>query len=152
MDFHENMTTEEIANKIFCDDIKPAKSIQLIYPEANIKEIFQQLMVIFTIGMKIYHGDEYGNVDLSKISDQQFKRIMQYFASFGIKLICEIRQNSENEEYIKHIDESNSLPPLESNNNNNNNRQQSDENLNDYFLTLKTEYLIYKVSFDFLYA
>ena len=128
------MTTEEIANKIFCDDIKPPKSIQLIYPDANVKEIFEQLMVIFTIGMKIYHGDDYGNVDLSKVSDNQFKRIIQYFASFGIRLICEIKKNSVT------IDESNNLPPVESKNN----------NLNDYFLRLKTKYLIYIVSFDFI--
>lgn len=138
MEFNENMTTEEIANKIFCDDIKPQKSIQLIYPDANVKEIFQQLMVIFTIGMKIYHGDEYGNVDLSQVSEKQFKRIMDYFASFGIKLICEIRQKSEN------IDESNNLLPLDSK------LKTNGDNLNDYILTLKTEYIIYKVSFDFL--
>ena len=145
-----NLSTEEIANKIFCDDIKPPRSIQLIYPDANVKEIFQQLMVIFTIGMKIYHGDNYGNVDLTQISEKQFKRIIDYFASFGIRLICEIRKNSINEEYIKHIDESNDLPPLDNNNISNNNSQNNGDNLNDYFLTLKTDYLIYKISFDFL--
>ena len=68
-----------------------------------------------------------------------------------IKEMQEVQKDIEqNEEYIKHIDESSSLPPLESKNNNNNNRQQNEENLNDYFLTLKTAYLIYKVSFDFL--
>ena len=72
----------------------------------NIKELFQQLIVIFTIGMKIFHGDSTGNVDLSKVTENQFKRIIIYFASFGIKLICDTRQNSENEEYIKQIDES----------------------------------------------
>ena len=47
-----NLSTEEIANKIFCDDIKPPRSIQLIYSDANVK------LNISTANGYIYNRDE----------------------------------------------------------------------------------------------
>lgn len=109
----------ELAHVIFSKPPKNPNSIQLDFsdfisndqsndPSSNLeeypsdpsKELFQQLLMIFTEGMKYFYGDKNGKVDLSTITQNDFDKINKYFNSFGFKIFYNILPiNSDNDTY-----------------------------------------------------
>ena len=51
------------------------------------KHIFEQLLQIFTDGMKYLYGDSSGKVNVSKLEIKSIIKMKEYFESFGIELI-----------------------------------------------------------------
>lgn len=86
----------EIAHKLFREPLKSPGSIQIEFSHEgeNItsKDIFSQLIIIFNEGMKYFFGDQYGKVDLSKLTQQDFYKINEYFNSFGFEIHYDIKE------------------------------------------------------------
>ena len=128
---------KDIANNIFYNKIKPECSIQfyLDTDDNSIEDIFHMLLELFTEGMKILFSEDNKTVDLSKINNDQFNTISNYFKSFGFIIYYNIIPEIT-DEYINNLDE---LPDLNTPNK---------INLSDYFLRLKSNNINYKLSFD----
>ena len=75
---------------VFKNEPKPIKSINLEFETDNLKELFENLLDIFTQGMKIHYGNETGIVDLSSLTQDNIINFNKYFNSFGIKLLIDI--------------------------------------------------------------
>ena len=99
------MDLENLANKIFNDDVKPPKSITVSFENLeNIKELFEVLLLLFTRGMRMLFGRN-GIVKLDCVSEKDFFKMIRYFYSIGIKLIfhkfhIQQIQKMENEELM----------------------------------------------------
>lgn len=118
------------SEQLFNNPPKGPNQIQLeMFDESmTSEEIFQELLMIFTEGMKIKFGEN-DRVDLSKITENDFNLINEYFKSFGFNIFYDIK-------------------PL----NQDNRRQETDnlkENVNDYYFRLVSNNLVYYISFDF---
>lgn len=87
------MDIEDIANIIFTSAPKPSNTIMLdfseysdyndISAEKGAEYLFNELIILFTKGMKILFGDAEGKVDLAYLTDNDFDKISRYFKSFG---------------------------------------------------------------------
>lgn len=75
---------------VFKNDPKPIKSINLEFETDNLKELFENLLDIFTQGMKIHYGNDKGTVDLSSLTNDNIINFNKYFNSFGINLLIDI--------------------------------------------------------------
>ena len=79
--------------------IIPSPSSELLLtvttcPTDNLKDLFENLLDIFTNGMKIHYGNSDGTVDLSSLTQENIVNFNKYFNSFGISLIIQIDNNA----------------------------------------------------------
>lgn len=89
-------SANEIALKIFESSPKDPQSITFgISEEMDLKEIFEMLLMVFTEGMKIKHGDEDGKVDLNLLKERDFDKFKKYFISFGFNFKFKIYKPSQ---------------------------------------------------------
>ena len=76
---------------VFHGKPKSEKSIKLeLDPpgENNLnKHIFEQLLQIFTDGMKYLYSNDDGKVDISQLEIESILKMKEYFLSFGVELI-----------------------------------------------------------------
>ena len=76
---------------VFDGEPKSEKTIKLeLDPpgENNLnKHIFEQLLQIFTDGMKYLYSNDDGKVDISKLEIESILKMKEYFLSFGVELI-----------------------------------------------------------------
>ena len=119
----------EITHAIFSKLPNEPNSIHLDFTEFKLdsEALFKELLMMFTEGMKILHGDKNGKVDLTKLDENDFFKINQYFRSFGYKVSYNIKPIGYFEQ--SHLNEK--------------------KELKDHFLRLRTDNSIYIVSFDF---
>lgn len=86
----------EIARKLFREPLKQPNSIQIDFSgdgeNPSPKDILSQLIIIFNEGMKYFYGDQFGKVDLSKLTHQDFYKINEYFNSFGFQIHYDIKE------------------------------------------------------------
>jgi len=80
----------EIAYNIFSNELKDPNSIMLQFPDVDTKELIKLLMVVLTEGLKYFHGDNNGHVNLSLVTADDFKKINKYFNSFGFNVYYNI--------------------------------------------------------------
>lgn len=75
----------QFVETVFSEPPKEEGSIQLQLDmdEMTMKDTFEFLLVVFTNGLRMLYGDRHGKVDLTQLSDDQFKHSNKYFASFG---------------------------------------------------------------------
>lgn len=85
MDFTE-IDFETFLLDLFDNEPKNKNSILVNLDASDIVELFERLLSIFHNGSKILYGDEFGKVDLLKMSFEDFELINKYFNSFGIEL------------------------------------------------------------------
>ena len=78
---------------VFKNEPKPIKSINLEFETDNLKDLFENLLDIFTNGMKIHYGNVDGKVNLLSLTQDNISNFNKYFNSFGINLIIEIDNN-----------------------------------------------------------
>lgn len=88
----------DMTKKLFSSPIQDPNSFafQIVIPDdipENEKEkfCFEQLLLIFTEGMKHFYGDENDEVDLSKLSEKDFNKINDYFKSIGYEVHYQFR-------------------------------------------------------------
>lgn len=105
------MNISNLSRKIFLDDVKPLKSIQIEFDETeSTGELFKSLVSIFTEGMILLFGKQ-GKVDLNSVSNDNFLKMIQYFRSFGIQIfvhkfyikqIENMENNSSNNDLVQY--------------------------------------------------
>ncbi len=85
MDFTE-IDFETFLLDLFDNEPKDKNTILVNLDASDIVELFEKLLSIFHNGCKILFADEYGKVDLLKMSLEDFGLINKYFNSFGIEI------------------------------------------------------------------
>ena len=82
---------DSFINFVFDGEPKSEKTIKLeLDPpgENNLnKHIFEQLLQIFTDGMKYLYSNDDGKVDISQLEIESILKMKEYFLSFGVELI-----------------------------------------------------------------
>lgn len=73
----------DLAEKIFSKPPQDSNTIPLEIEDMDMGDLFEFLLIVFTNGLKYLHGDSNGKVDLSKLSEEQFGKVNQYFNSIG---------------------------------------------------------------------
>ena len=81
----KNIEPDNFISFIFNNSPKPQKSINLEFQKDNLKDLFEDLLDIFTQGMKIKYGEN-NKVNLSKLNENNIKEFNKYFNSFSINL------------------------------------------------------------------
>jgi len=160
----------QIVYKVFSGPVQPPHTYQIIFdpneidPRTNYTQyVFEQLILMFTEGLKIFYGQV--SIDISLISPPDFYKIQQHFHSMGFIINCEIEKILD-EEKLKLYLESGELPSFndESINDDSSNDYQgvhksssgqskietTGENLSDYRFTLIKGNDRYIISFDYL--
>jgi hypothetical protein len=77
---------------VFTDNAKPKNTIKLELEPSNPgnnfnKHVFEQLLQIFTDGMKHLYGGDDGKVDIATLEIDSIIKMKDYFDSFGVELI-----------------------------------------------------------------
>lgn len=83
MDYTLIKNPAELAEKLFSQPPQSSHSIPLEVEDMDMGDIFEFLLIVFTNGLKILHGDENGKVDLGQLSESQFDKVNEYFNSIG---------------------------------------------------------------------
>lgn len=85
---------DELILTLFNNPPKPANTFGVSFinkdNNTNLKEIFENLLILFTEGMKILFGSQ-GKVNLELLSEDDIKLFNKYMESIGLKLIIDIR-------------------------------------------------------------
>lgn len=132
----EEFDLEEIAEKIFSTEPQPKFSIQIQLENSNLKELFEAMLMLTTHGMKKIYGTEEGRVNLSELTQRDFRYFNRYLNSFGMLVNFEIENYDSQKDYdaIKYnkikIKSKTTLPELK-------------------FPMLQPNGLVYIISFDF---
>lgn len=83
-------TPEQIALKLFSNDVKPPNTIHLFIKDINNKiEIFEILLTILFDGLNIMLDGLY-NINHNDINNEHLEIINPWFESIGFKIIAEI--------------------------------------------------------------
>ena len=85
---------------VFTENPKPKKTIKLELEPPNHgnninKHIFEQLLQIFTDGMKHLYGDDEGKVDIVSLDIDLIIKMKEYFESFSVELIFNMYNQSD---------------------------------------------------------
>ena len=122
---------------------KNSIKLELSKPREDIKiglHIFQELLMIFTSGMKYLYANGKDTVNINELSMDDIKNIKKYLASIGFKAIIETFTIHKYLENMK-------LPNYFLN------QELIEDNtmLKDIYYEITTEeFMIYRISFDFL--
>ena len=102
------------------------------------KHIFEQLLQIFTDGMKYLYSDNYNKVDIASLEIDSILKMKEYFESFGVELIFNMYDQTN---YV--------LKPYIYNNPELYNKSKS---VNDFYYEIPLEknnkILVYRISFN----
>ena len=85
---------EDLIQNLFENEPQPIKSINVVFEDSDLKKLFESLLMIFTHGMKKHFGNSSGQVDLTKLTEDNIIFFNRYMNSFGIQLVIEIEQYS----------------------------------------------------------
>tara|TARA_B110000977_G_scaffold128745_1_gene164293 strand:+ start:3496 stop:3924 length:429 start_codon:yes stop_codon:yes gene_type:complete len=90
----EDGTHDEFIKYLFSQPPKEKKEISLELPLENSMKnvglhIFEQLLMIFTDGVKYFYGDN-NIVDINKLNKENIEKINKYFISFGYEIKIEV--------------------------------------------------------------
>ena len=122
---------------------KNSIKLELDPPEGNMKlglHIFQELLMIFTAGMKYFHKNNVVHLNINKINKEDLEEINQHFQSFGYNVnvekftVYDYLSNMKMPNYFKdkHLIKDNTL-------------------LKDIYYESLVEGYIYRVTFDFVH-
>lgn len=167
----EDHTLQSFVERVFNDEPKDPKTYSLSLdteftntPE-DLKTVFEALSTVFTLAMRLKHSNPVtGQVDLLQVTEAQFQKIREYFRSFGFDVFYEATPyttfdptaDQESADDLPSLDDisteaspatipdeatAKSLDELPSTN---------QDTLQDYFITLRTEKVKFKVWFQFL--
>jgi hypothetical protein len=84
----------EFIEYLFGSPPKPYNTIVLESPDDTSKNpglhIFEQLLMVFVDGLKYFHGDDQGKVNINQITDSDLSRMQEYFHSMGYESIVDV--------------------------------------------------------------
>ena len=86
---------DELAERVFRGEKKPASSIQIIGSFETRKDLFEALLMLFTKGMKILYGNKEGHVDLKCLTSVEFQEFKERFEILGITPIVKMYHVSD---------------------------------------------------------
>tara|TARA_B100000900_G_C20474350_1_gene672746 strand:- start:239 stop:673 length:435 start_codon:yes stop_codon:yes gene_type:complete len=94
-DVIEEENPDDFITYMFGSEPKPKDSIQLECPDIdegkNIHlHIFEQLLMIYVGGLKHLWSDEFGKVDLTKLTEENIKLMKSYFESINYKVSIDV--------------------------------------------------------------
>lgn len=75
------------SNNIFNESPKDPNSIQLELEDMDMGDLFEFLLIVFTNGLQQLYGNDDKKVDLSVMTEDQFKNMNAYFNSFGFDCV-----------------------------------------------------------------
>lgn len=103
----------------------------------NLKEVFENLLIIFTEGMKMLHGVN-DKVNLDLLTQEDIINFNKYMNSIGLNLIVDVRELVEgiNEDYSKFSYQKKNITDR--------------TKLNELKLPFMTQRKVYIISFDFI--
>lgn len=135
-----NVYIQDLVEQIFSEQPKGKHEIQLSLVDeySDIKGLFEFLLDLFTRGCKFLFADNNGKVQLELATDKEFNLMIEYFESFGIKLIID----KYNEYDMMRID----FDEMKYTNKDIN----DDTHLNELALPLKCNQYIFVIKFDYL--
>tara|TARA_B110000114_G_C14832516_1_gene293271 strand:- start:46 stop:468 length:423 start_codon:yes stop_codon:yes gene_type:complete len=132
---------EELIITLFSNPPKGTNSFGVSFVNENsntdIKEVFENLLIIFTEGMKMLHGVN-GKVTLDLLTQEDIINFNKYMNSIGLKLIVDVRELVEgiNEDYSRFSYEKKNITDR--------------TKLNELKLPFMTQRKVYIISFDFI--
>ena len=132
---------EELVDTLFNNPPKDPKSfgISFVNKDSNtdLKEVFENLLILFTEGMKILYGNN-GTVNLDILTENDINNFNKYMNSIGLKLLVDIRVLEEgiNQDYSKFKYTNINIT--------------SRTKLNELKLPFLTQRRVYIISFDFI--
>ena len=89
---------DELILTLFNNPPKPANTFGASFinkdSNTNLKEIFENLLILFTEGMKILFGNQ-GKVNLETLSQDDILLFNKYMESIGLKLIIDVRNEQD---------------------------------------------------------
>ena len=91
----------DLVEYLFNSEPQPINSINVLFDNINIKDLFESLLMIFTFGMKKLFGDYNGQVDLSSLSQDNIVYFNKYMNSFGVNLNIEVEEVKLFKDYEK---------------------------------------------------
>ncbi len=171
----EDHTLQSFVERVFNDEPQDPQTYTLTLdtdftntPE-DFKTVFEALTTVFTLAMRMKHANPAtGQVDLLSVTHAQFERIQQYFRSFGFNVFYEATPFTQFNPEAADPDTSlnnDDLPSLadigteaspvtetaeQTAKSLDELSTTSADTLEDYFITLKTEQVKFKVWFQFL--
>jgi hypothetical protein len=132
---------EELIDTLFNNPPKEPKSFGIAFINkdniTDLKEVFENLLILFTEGMKILYGNN-GTVNLDTLTENDINSFNKYMNSIGLKLLVDIRILEEgiNQDYSKFKYSNINIT--------------SRTKLNELKLPFLTQKKVYIISFDFI--
>lgn len=96
------MDIEEFGNKLFGEEPRDVKSIKVEFEGFGVKELFENLCMLFTFGMKKHYGNEKGQVNLKNISENDMNKMKKYFMSIGLIFFINDSKHKRESELSEH--------------------------------------------------
>lgn len=129
---------------LFSSKPKEKKTIKLELnePLKDIKlslHIFQELLMIFTAGMKYLFSNGTGKLNIDEITDENIKLMDEYFMSFGFNIILEVFTIKD---YLSNMKIPNYFVDK--------NLINDDTHIKDIYYEMTSNGKIYRISFNFL--
>ena len=125
---------QDIINTLINLDNPKPNDYGIKFDDMTLKDVFEFLLEFITELFKHFHGDEYGKVDLSTLSEHDMDNIKKYITYIGFT--CKIKilpANSANITYIH----------------NNNYKNKQTTKLRDMLFGIQCNTQLYIISFDF---
>ena len=68
-----NFNIDQITEKVFSEPVKPPRSIQLLFENISLKEVFEALLTFTVNGMKYKFSTNGTTVDIESLSDKNIE-------------------------------------------------------------------------------
>lgn len=134
---------DEFIHFLFGQEPKEKDSIQLEIPDIpkdkNVHlHIYEQLLQIFVDGLKYFYSNDDGKVDVTKLNEEDIKKIQKYFESMNFLSVVEVFDLNNYKfkfpDYFKNQD-----------------KIQSNTVLNEFFYEVQgSDQKMYRITFDYL--
>ena len=112
-----DMDLMSIVKKIFTNDIQKPFTFQIVFDPQEIPSgfphsqyIFEQLLLVFTEGLKVYYKQS--SIDITQITPFDFQKIQKYYHSLGFQINCNIEPIIDEKKIQAFLDNPDALPPL----------------------------------------
>ena len=84
---YEDLSIDQITEKVFSQPVKPPRSIQLFFDNVSLKHIFESLLTFTVNGMKYKFSRDGTTVNIENLTEENVEEIKGYVNSIGFNLI-----------------------------------------------------------------
>ena len=81
----------DISEKVFSNNTELDNNFS--FENVDLKTLFEMLLIIFTEGLKKYHGKDDNTVNINELSQDDIKKINDYMKKIGVKVIIDTCDN-----------------------------------------------------------